>query len=821
MKLRNVRRMWRLLIAVGIVLLCLVLVPTVFTLNSMRDKIEIAFTDQTGVSAKINGDVHFSLLGRANIVAHDIAIPNGHISSVRFAVPLWSMFDIQNAKLDDKITVYGARIAIERLIPITMNYDIDIHNSIVRFLEKDYEIVSGKINQGNFSGTIRTDQHKYEINYSDGKFLVENNANNLSLTGEFSESGGAHGKISMETQNVNKWFQFRTPKISGNMRFSSDFDWDGGWGIKFNNITANNYTGNIELMPNGEKYIQLRAHNIDYDFSFLMNPNKIFYKTTFDLDFYGNLTLANHEFGHLKVNAVGTQSQIQIGTIIADDVSISNGTIDIDGAHNIMISLPFDGQMGTCVFSGTPESWNCREFTYGNITGAISVGHNNYKISLKSPDPMPEYDALMSAIRRLGTRGILEMEFADIAGTLEINGNTTRAKYNYVYNKPLNWVAGDLDFIPNDIQKTVGDFTWTGDMMEFIPKNNRWKISMYDNYFYVYGENIKDLFPNVDLQAINDMAYTIVGKHKGKNISDLTIKIAGHEFTGSANGTNITLNTDVLLLDSFINPNFINNYQEREFLTNAPIMQLFNLPINVSLTANSMIYNDDEFRNFIYALKPNIQTFSVSDDNRGNVLANISRDKNNYNIFMQLNRFATRGYLLNTQMPLNIRDSRITAEINMRTSGQIAHDIFYNLAGEMDLSFDGGYLIGIGTDDFYANAANITTMNSEYALTRALSGGESELKSLHIIGVYNSGNFKTTQPVEFSLRHTDGRANLEITDGRMHADIQMIMRGTSPDPKPVGFAILPDSSRQYSISQITNDFDASFLREFIKTHNRF
>ena len=174
MKLRNVRRMWRLLIAVGIVLLCLVLglvlVPTVFTLNSMRDKIEIAFTDQTGVSAKINGDVHFSLLGRANIVAHDIAIPNGHISSVRFAVPLWSMFDIQNAKLDDKITVYGARIAIERLIPITMNYDIDIHNSIVRFLEKDYEIVSGKINHGNFSGTIRTDQHKYEINYSDGKF---------------------------------------------------------------------------------------------------------------------------------------------------------------------------------------------------------------------------------------------------------------------------------------------------------------------------------------------------------------------------------------------------------------------------------------------------------------------------------------------------------------------------------------------------------------------------------------------------------------------------------------------------------------------------
>ena len=825
MKLRNIKRFRIILIVLAAVatlsLLAAAIIPPMFTLNNMRSKLETALADQTGMTVKINGDIHFSLMWHATIVAHDITIPNGRVDSVRFAIPLKSLFDVQNAKLDKQISIYGMRLVTERIIPTTLSYNINLKDSVVIFQDKEYEIITGKLDEGNFTGTIRTDQHKYEINYHGDEFNIINYTNNLNINGVLYSDGTARGKISMQTPNANRWFQFSTPRITGLVKFDSNFEWDGGYGLKFHNIVANNFSGNIDLLPNGDKNIQLRAHNVDYDFSFLLNPNKMFYRTTFDLDFYGNLKLADYDFGHLRVNAIGTQVQIQISNIIADDITITGGVIDIDGAHNIMINAPIDGETLMCLFSGTPEIWRCSEFSYGDIHGTISLNNGVYAMKLSSPNAMHDYDKFIRAAGMAGTRGVVEFDFADMAGIMNIDGNSVRTTYKYVRNKTLNWGNSDIKFIPQFMRDEVGDFQWTGEMMEFTPHSGRWKINMYDNYFYVYGENIKDLFPDIDLQSVNDSAYTIAGKYNNGNISELTIKVADHEFKGSASGNNVTIETNILNLDKFINQDFINNYQEREFMTNAPLMQLFGLPVNISLTAKSLIYNDNEFSNFIYALKPNVQTFSITDDNRGNMLATITRDKNNYNIFAQLNRFVANGSILNTNMPINVRDTRITAEINIQTSGQIAHDIFHNMTGEMDVAFDGGYIIGIGVDDFYAHASDITTMNAEYALSNAMGGGESELKNMHLVGMYTNEKFTTTKPAEIFMRHTDAIGNFEIANGQMQSEIQMILRGTSPDPKPIMFTIAPNGARQYSTSQIMQDFDASFLREFVRTHNRF
>ena len=130
-------------------------------------------------------------------------------------------------------------------------------------------------------------------------------------------------------------------------------------------------------------------------------------------------------------------------------------------------------------------------------------------------------------------------------------------------------------------------------------------------------------------------------------------------------------------------------------------------------------------------------------------------DGKKYEIFIQLNKFVFDGKLLPDTMPLNIRDTMITAEIHMNTHGQIAHDIWYNLAGEMDISLDGGYLMGMSIDNFYASADKITTLNAEYALDDMLSVGETKIKSMHIIGKYNNGDFITTQPLRLALSNTD------------------------------------------------------------------
>ena len=54
------------------------------------------------------------------------------------------------------------------------------------------------------------------------------------------------------------------------------------------------------------------------------------------------------------------------------------------------------------------------------------------------------------------------------------------------------------------------------------------------------------------------------------------------------------------------------------------------------------------------------------------------------------------------------------------------------------------------------------------------------LKSLHIIGNYDRGNFETTEPLTLSLPHVDGTGTMKITDGQMLAQFYLVLRGTAP-----------------------------------------
>ena len=157
----------------------------------------------------------------------------------------------------------------------------------------------------------------------------------------------------------------------------------------------------------------------------------------------------------------------------------------------------------------------------------------------------------------------------------------------------------------------------------------------------------------------------------------------------------------------------------------------------------------------------------------------------------------------------------------MQTSGLIAHDLEYNMRGDLDLTFDGGYLVGLGIDDLFASADTINTFNAEYALSYALEGGKSALKSMRIVGTYDKGKFETTTPIILRLRHTDGTGEMFIDNGNMTASFNLVLRGTSPVPSPIDLQIYPDNSRKYSLSEIMKNFDVTFMRDFVKTHDKF
>ncbi len=822
LKPRHKRRIfWTLMCIVGAIALAIIIIPPMITLNNFRPAIEKSIYEQMAVPAKLNGDIHFSLIGGATIVAHDVIVPTARIGSVMLSIPFHDFFNIEHAQLKNAVVIYDADITINKLSAANFNHTIEIYNSNINFMGRKFHIVRAEFSNGEFHGTVRTDTHKYDVEFSGDTFNIKNKNDNLDITGQIYSDGTIRGHISAETDNLLSWLGFNTTKTNAPIVLNTDFEWDGGNGYKLTNLNAGTISGNIEILPNGNRNIQLVSDDLDYDFSLPKNPDKLVHKTNMNIDFYGNLKFGKNNFHHLRIQATGTSEQLQIANIIADDIAITGGTITADGAQNLMITMPIDNVNSMCLFSGTPNKWKCTMFTYGDLSGSLSVDGENFDISVQSDIPMPSGNTFIDMIKKLGTSGRVAFQFSDIGGTYTISGDKTHAHYNFAKDKTLTFMNAQIPFLPEFMKRDYGDFAWRGGMLTFTPHNGTWQLSTYDNYFYLTGHSFKAWFPDIDLQSINDSAYTVSGFYQDGKISNLTIKINNHEFTGSASDNSITLHTSVLSIDAFKNQSFIDNYAELEFRTNEPLLTLFNIPANIALSAENMIYNNNEYKNFVYSLKPNAQTFSIMDADRGNMLATIERDKTNYEIFAQLNRFVINGWLLSDHIPLNIRDTMITGQLEMHTSGQIAHDIYYNLHGSLDLTFDGGIISGFGFDEFYASAENITSLNAEYALARALTGGETKLKQMQIIGDYEHGNFITTAPAKISMRHTDGIGGFAITDGYLTAEFDLTLRGTAPTPATIQLSIMPDGGREYSLSDIMRQIDPGFMRAFIKTHDKF
>ncbi|MBO7509002.1 MAG: hypothetical protein J6T57_01875 [Alphaproteobacteria bacterium] len=824
MKSRHKRRaFWTIITTLATIVVAIIVAPNFINLNSLRPHLEDAIFKQTGVDVKIEGDINFGLVGRPTIVAHGVRTPNGFTKALAVKIPFSGLFDITNTKLDGAITAYGANINIKSLEALKLAYYLDVNDSVLKFKGHDYNIINGIFKNGTFDGLVRTGQHKYDIRFSDdNKFTIKNKNMNLEINGEFYPSGAASGTLEIATDKINSWFEFDEPKITSHVNLTMDFWWDGENGFKFYDLVANNVRGDIELEPNGWHTINLYSDDTNFDFSFLSRPTKILRDTRLNIDFRGNLTFKNQMFNHVKIDTLGTENYIQINHILADNTSFTGGTIDNRGGHDIMVKTEFDGKNTECLFSGTPEIWECRKFTYGDITGKIKFDKRTLNAEVASNRNV-SLDELESYINRLGARtATVKFKFANIGGQYIKTSNDTKVDYDYVYGQTLRWLNPHAKILPDFIMDAPGNIVWTNDTITFIPNSNEWSLTLHDNFFYLTGTSIQQWFPNTDMRSIRDFDYVASGFYNDcGDISDLTVKIADHVFTGTSNSTGITLHTDTLVLDSFISADFSNRYEEMEYITNPPILIPFDFEKNIYLTADKLVWGTNAYSNFVYAVKSGTMTMSITDSARGNMLATIISERSEYDIFVQLNRFVINGDLLKQDFPLNVMNTTITAEMSLHTSGHVAHDIRYNMAGDMDFTFDGGYISGIGLDDFYANAENITRLNVEDMLMTALESGITKIKSMRVIGRYENGVFNTTTPMQISMRHADAIGAMTLERNAMTAKLDISMRAAAPDPVTVSVSIAPNGRRGYSLSEIMRYFDPAFMRSFIRTHDKF
>ncbi|MCQ2567985.1 MAG: hypothetical protein MJ163_00085 [Alphaproteobacteria bacterium] len=813
---------WFLIFTLSILVLSVVTVPPLINLNFLKPKIENVILSQTGIPAKIHGDINFTLLGKTTIVAHNITIPNGTVESCKFSVPFFDIFNLKNARISSNISVSGASLVIEKLTPFEIKNTISVKDSNIQFLNKEYTIIDAKLSKHDIDAIIRTDQHKYEIKSRDNKFVIKNKNNYLNMSGRLFNNGTADAHIEIIAEDINRWFEFEKPQINGQFPITADLFWDGSYGVRFTNISANGITGSIDIKNNGYKIVKLKSNNADYDLSFFVQDPDVFQDISFDLDFYGDLKFSDYTFKHVKIITVGSKNELKVDTIIADDLQIHGGTIDKDGGHNLHVSVPEFGTLSTCLFNGTPTNWTCDNFSYGGIvSGTLKINPNQFEVDLYSPEPFKNFNTVIGMARLLGANGYVKFDTPDMKGILTLTDNQPSVSYTRLNSKSLNWAKIDLPFIPDFMREEKGDFVWTKDSMMFIPDSKQWQLSTSKDFFIIHGQNFKTWLGNLDLQSLRDLHYTLSGNYKNENISNLTLEIGQQKFTGSATAKSLTLKTSVLDIDYLLDPYFVENFEEASFFSQSPVMILFDLNTNVAVSADSIIYNNKKYNNFIYSLHDDTQTFSISGSKHGNMLTKIKRHNTKYALNIQLNKFIFDKKLLPLNMPLNISDTAITADIKLNTSGKIAHDIINNLNGTFDVSFDGGKLYGFGFDDFYASAKQLTLLNSEYFLSKALSGGITNIKKMHLVGTYESGDIKTLRPFVISMKHVDASGMFEIKNNEMNADLDIVLRGTSAEPELINVVIFPNNTRKFSLSEIMTHFDFEYMKAFIESHSKF
>lgn len=808
---------------IGLFALAIVVIPPMIDLNSLKPKIESIIFNETGVKAQIHGNINFSLMGNPTIVAHNISIPNGVISSCEFRIPLRDIFDIQNANINSDIIINGASFVADKILPYKNHANLIINDSKLQFLNKEYSILHATFSYNSVFAIVRTDQHKYEINLKGNEFTIKNKNNNLDLSGILFDNGTARGNISITAQNINRWFEFEKPKIEGTFPITAKINWNGNYGVNFDDISAKGITGRIALQEDGHKIINLSSKSADIDMGFVLTDTTILQDSSFNIDFSGKIKFLDKTFNHLSVSTEGKIDKILVHHVIADDLVIYDGYIDALGAHNLHISMKENGKDAGCgVFTGTPDHWSCKNFYYDDtFFGDIIVTNNHFVINTKSNKPIPDINMVINSAKRISNSGIINFNFIDTLGTITINPKNISIKYDYANHKTLRWAKINLPFLPEFMKDEIGNIIWQEDTIVFVPDSKTWYLTMDNNRFMLSGDSYKKWLSDLDLTPLQDWPYKISGNYKNGNISNLEIEMAKQKFTGSATGNFITLKTNILNIDNFISKTFIDNYEELSFFTVSPITIPFGINIELSLSANAIIYDGEKYDNFVYSLKQNKQTFSISDSDKGNLLAVLKKENLNYNIDIQLNKFVFKDKLLPSNLPLNIADTSVTAEMHLKTNGKIAHDVVNNLHGTFDISFDGGILYGIGTNEFYASAQNIKTLDAEYALAKALETGETPIKKMRIIGDYEQGNITTTSPLTLSLKHVDVLGTMEIVNNNMLANLKLVLRGTAPSPQPIDLKIYPDNHREFSLSEIMLNFDPEYMRAFTKTHNQF
>lgn len=827
------------MLAVGAVFIT----PTI-KFDKLKPALESAIFKNSGLHTKIGGSVRMSLLGGPKMIANNVTISdyNGVIESAILSIPWHEVFN--PITFNSTITLIGADFELSELTPPKITNRIMLRDSAAVFMGKRLSDVNGVLLNGNFIGHMRLDNRKYKFTTSDGNFKITNPDVNLEIVGQlFSDQSGevgASGTMKIETDKINKWFGFEFPVLNNILSANMKFNWTKNK-FQFSEISGNTngakFIGEITKTDDFES-IKLTANNLNYDLSIIMKNPVFLRNSNLDLDISGNLKFGTKTYSRLIFVSRSAQKTFEIQKLHAigeNESFAASGIINDSGANGVQLEMNENGIKTSCEFFGSTDVWRCSKFVIKtkntNVHGSVSVNPTSYDLVIESENMSLE-QIIPELKKRFGNRrGHIKFNLQngrgsadltrDIIDNLDFNTDSATLASLHI-NKSLP-LPEQLLNMPGEISVITSNGKLTS--LDFIAPS--WSFAMADEAFVLEYSDAKELLSfaasESDLFFMeSNIPIVISGNFKKPFLRDLEIEIGGNILTGYAENGKFNLTTDKLNLDALVDERFLNPNESDGFLHREPLLAAMALQSGaISLTAQSVVLGDQEYSSFVYSLKPNSQQFSITDTARGNILVSISKNKNNYKMMFQANKFMVDGTLLDKSSTLNISDTVITGVANMETHGITSHDIRYNLSGDIEITLDGGTITGLGIDGFYSQALNITRTNAKDYLAQMLVGGNTALKSLNFIGRYENGIFKTTNLITLGVVHSNITGNMEIQSGRASAILNIILRGTAPDLKPIQLKINQNGTRNYSLDDAIFAIDPEYTREFIATHDKF
>ncbi|MDR0319151.1 MAG: AsmA family protein [Rickettsiales bacterium] len=819
------------------------LFPAVSDFSFLKGGLVSAMSQHSGMTVQMDGPVKITLLPRPTLRAHNVRVKterfDASAESVQFPIRISDIRNPLNITVPSAVSVRGAKI--------------DFGGKWAA------ESIDGKLSlkDGGFAGSFFHNGRRFTADIKDGRALIENSAFSMAAEFDYKFAGGkfeALGKFKGSFPDAEEFingFGYSFGEVAARpWGINADFVWDGKT-LNLGNMTLSStdtiLKGSAKIPASGAARLDLQM--IEGDLSILETPGLS--SKILNMSGAGRFRRGDRIIKKFALSAAptGERTEITRAEFAGDDFQLrAKGFLKDSVADNMSVSLyQKDGSdlIGMnrpvsirCDLSGdiSEQLWECKNFLLNmekvQIGGEIEMSPAAFRARIGKMSGMDK-SVLIKKIEKEAGRDI-DIRWPESGEFYTfIRGDGTRLL------KSVNSRLEDIPFalpllgkIPAELkQKLRGEvYAEKRENVQAVSvKNKDIDFAIIDDSgsirWTLNGEDLAgtfaQAFPGFDTAFMKDgIKFEFSGEYRRGKFENLKLSTTNGTFRQTFRGWGedgaFKWTTEEFNIDTLLSQKWIKDYEQLQFLHQMPIISLFRIPFDFSLTADKAVaFDNQEFKRLVYSRAGHTQKISVENTAGGNGIAEISRVGGaDFEISIKASRWKIPGKL-SLRPGLNIMDTTASGEILLTTFGLTANDITENIEGSADLAFEGGAIVGMNANAI-RNAA-INRGNLDEFLGRAFAPeAKMEIRTLSIPVRISGAEVISSAP--FNLKSDSANAAGEIsamTDG-VGAKMWVSFKNAAPETRPLEITVSPAGGVKFDGTEALRSIDPDYIRAGIK-----